>query len=165
MKHFLPHTPRPRAPVVGIPPFHAVPVRLRADGWTPLRQAEFIGHLAQTRSVAKAARCVSMARESAYRLRRRAGAEGFVAAWDAALARTGTQRGRERLLAAREAARAALRPSWKVTLAQLEWRVDTGVWQVILHAGRYAGVRSKPDNSALLALLARTRHVDEWAAE
>ncbi|QWC55965.1 hypothetical protein F7D01_01615 [Erythrobacter sp. 3-20A1M] len=163
MKRYFTLPPRDRSPAIAIPPFHAVPVRLRADGWTPLRQAEFIGHLAETRSVAQAARCVSMARESAYRLRTRAGSEGFVAAWDAALARTGTRRGQEQLLAALDAARAALRPSPKVTLRQLEWRVDTGVWKVILHAGRYAGVRRKPDNSALFALLARTRHADEWA--
>ncbi|MCP9222830.1 hypothetical protein MKP08_08740 [Erythrobacter sp. LQ02-29] len=163
MKHYFARPPRDRAPPLAIPPFHAAPVRLRADGWTPLRQAEFIGHLAQTRSVAQAARRVSMARESAYRLRARAGSEGFVAAWDAALASTGTPRGRERLAAALEAAHAALRPSWKVTLAQLEWRIETGIWQVVLHAGRYAGVRQKPDNSALFAVLARTRHAEEGA--
>lgn len=132
-------------------------MRVRADGWTPLRQAEFIGNLAETRSVAKAARMVGMARETAYRLRGRAGGEGFDAAWDAALACTATQAGRMRLLAALEAARDALKPSRKVTVEQLEWRVETGFWQVILHGGRYAGVRQKPDDSALLALLGRMR--------
>jgi hypothetical protein len=132
-------------------------VRIRADGWTPLRQAEFIGHLAATRSVAAAARKVSMARETAYRLRAKSGAEGFAAAWEVALARPGSEAGRVRLLAALMAARGALKPSRKVTVEQLTWRVETGLWQVFLHQGRYAGVRRNPDNSALLALLARTR--------
>ena len=156
MKHYIPRKPAaPRTPAKSIPPFHAVPMRVRADGWTPLRQAEFIGHLAETRSVAKAARAVGMARETAYRLRGRSGGEGFDAAWDAALARTATAAGRARLLAVLEAARDALKPSRKVTVSQLQWRVETGVWQVILHSGRYRGVRQKPDDSALLALLGR----------
>lgn len=41
--------PRPHRPTPRIPLFHAVPTRVCADGWTPLRQAEFIGHLAETR--------------------------------------------------------------------------------------------------------------------
>ena len=132
------------------------PLRLRADGWTPLRQAEFIGHLAATRSVAEAAREVSMARETAYRLRDRPGAEGFAAAWDVALARLGSEAGRARALAALAAAREALKPSRKVTTEQLSWRVETGIWQIRLRAGRYASVCRKADNSALFALLART---------
>ena len=155
MKHYLPKKIQPRGPVRRIPAFHAVPMRVRADGWTALRQAEFIGHLAETRSVAKAARAVSMGRESAYRLRKRDGAEGFNAAWDVALARLGSAKGQAQCAAAIEAARLALRPSRKVTLAHLQWRMETGIWQVILRAGRYRGVRRKPDNSALLALLGR----------
>ncbi|WFL77633.1 hypothetical protein P7228_00795 [Altererythrobacter arenosus] len=140
-------------------------MRIRADGWTPLRQAEFIGHLAETRSVGAAARAVGMARESAYRLRERPGAEGFCAAWDVAMARLGTKAGEQRWLAAQWAARVALRPHRKVTLAELHWRVDTGIWQVILRGGRYAGVRRKPDNSAVLALLGRVREpAKEYAA-
>ncbi|QKG69976.1 hypothetical protein [Erythrobacter mangrovi] len=157
MKHYLPRTPQVRTPPIAIPPFHAVPVRIRADGWTPLRQAEFIGHLAATRSIAAAARKASMARETAYRLRDRPGAEGFAAAWDVALARPGSEAGRAQLLAALRAARDAVKPSRKVTVEQLTWRVETGLWQVFLQCGRYAGVRRNPDNSALLALLARTR--------
>ena len=74
-----PHTRR------RIPAFHPVPVGPRKDGWTPTRQAAFIGLLAQTRSVEGACRAISMGRESAYRLRKRPGAAGFAAAWDAAL--------------------------------------------------------------------------------
>ena len=113
MKHYFPADRHLRARSLAVPPFHAVPLRLRADGWTPLRQAEFIGHLAATRSVAEAAREVSMARE-------------------------------------------ALKPSRKVTTEQLSWRVETGIWQVRLRAGRYASVCRKADKSALFALLART---------
>jgi len=65
-----------------------------------VRQAEFIGHLAATRSVAAAARGVSMARETAYRLRARPGAQGFAAAWDVALGSVRSEAGRARLEAA-----------------------------------------------------------------
>jgi hypothetical protein len=155
MKHYLPRIAKSRGLALRIPAFHAVPVRPRSDGWTPLRQAEFIGHLAETRSVAKASRAVSMGRESAYRLRTKPGAEGFNAAWDVALARLGTAKGKAQWLAAREAARTALTPHRKVTLPQLEWRVETGIWHVILRGGRYCGVRRKADNRALLTILSR----------
>ena len=45
----------------------------------------------------------------------------------------------------------------KSTLAELEWRVETGLWQVLMQGGRYIGVRKKLDNSALLML---TRRID-----
>ena len=66
-----------------VPPFLPVPLRARTDGWTPERQARFIGLLAETGSVAEAARGVGMSRMAAYRLRRRAGAESLAHAWDA----------------------------------------------------------------------------------
>ena len=69
-----------------LPPFAPVPVRARRDGWDAERQGRFIGYLAETGSVAQAAARVGRSRESAYRLRRRADAAGFAAAWDAALA-------------------------------------------------------------------------------
>lgn len=127
-----------------IPAFHAVPGRARADGWTPLRQAEFIGLLAETRSVSEAAEALGMRRETAYRLRQRKWSDTFNAAWDAALGRPEHLR------------EGHIRCSRKVTLAELEWRVETGLWQVILRAGRYRGVRKKADNSALLALVRRS---------
>jgi len=135
-----------------IPAFHAVPVRTRRDGWTPLRQAEFIGHLAQTRCVDAAARAVGMRRETAYRLRVRAGAESFCAAWDVAVLGHGATADQ---IALKERAAAATRPDRKVTLGQLEWRSETGLWQVLMRRGRYAGVRRKSDESALLALVLR----------
>ena len=122
-----------------------------------MRQAEFIGHLAATRSVAAAARGVSMARETAYRLRARPGAQGFAAAWDVALGAVRSEAGRARLEAALAAARAARQADRKVTIPELEWRVATGLWQGMLRGGRYVGVVRKPDETALLALLSRTR--------
>jgi hypothetical protein len=46
----------------------------------------FIAALARTRCVGQAAAEAGMSRESAYRLRRSAGAESFAAAWDSILA-------------------------------------------------------------------------------
>ena len=76
-------SPRSWPAYARVPPFLPVPLRARADGWTPERQARFIGLLAETGSVAEAARRVSMTRESAWRLRRRRGADSFAQAWDA----------------------------------------------------------------------------------
>ena len=150
-----------------IPAFHAVPIRARRDGWTPLRQAEFIGHLAQRKCVATAARMVGMRRETAYRLRARAGAESFCAAWDAALLKREDFAGR---LGAAERAFAATRPNRKVTLGELEWRGATGIWRVLMKRGHYVGVRRKPDNCALLALVSRLGKAhaewgDAWDAQ
>ncbi|WP_305095806.1 hypothetical protein [Croceibacterium aestuarii] len=68
-----------------LPAFTPVPVKPRHDGWTPARQKAFIGALADTGSVSRAARYVNMSPEGAYYLRRRPGAEGFRRAWEAAL--------------------------------------------------------------------------------
>jgi hypothetical protein len=122
-------------PVRRIPAFVPVPLRARADGWTPLRQAEFIGWLAETRSVAAAAGKVGMARETAYRLRRRRGAAGFAAAWDAALGVT------------------VRRP--KVTHSDLSTAVREGTLRPVMRRGRYVAVVRKPSISAILTLLAR----------
>lgn len=64
-----------------------VPVAARHDGWTPARQRAFIEGLADTGSVESAARGVGMSARSAYRLRGRADARAFDAAWNAALER------------------------------------------------------------------------------
>ncbi|GAA4052872.1 hypothetical protein [Parerythrobacter jejuensis] len=110
--------------------------------------------LAQTRSVAAAARFVGMGRESAYRLRGRPGAASFCAAWDAAL---GKGMGKGIGMGLGQPPSTAHHATRKSTLSELEWRVETGLWQVILHHGRYLGVRKKLDNSALLML---TRRID-----
>ncbi|TRD10582.1 hypothetical protein FGU71_00995 [Erythrobacter insulae] len=155
MKHY--------APPLKLPPFHAVQTRARSDGWTPLRQAQFIGHLAQTRSVSAAAKAISMSRESAYRLRARVGAEGFAAVWDMALARRDTAEGFAQVHAARMRALAALAPSRKVTLDALDWRIETGKFQVVMRAGRFHRVRHVLDNNALLCALRRAGLVDAKA--
>jgi len=74
-----------------VPDFDPVPRRYRYDGWTAERQRAFIAALAETGSVTHAARRINMASEGAYYLRRQPGAEGFRAAWSAALAH-GVQR-------------------------------------------------------------------------
>jgi NAD-dependent oxidoreductase involved in siderophore biosynthesis len=63
-----------------------VPCRARRDGWTAERQRTFIAALARTGRVGRSALEAGMSRESAYRLRRRKGAESFAAAWDEILA-------------------------------------------------------------------------------
>jgi hypothetical protein len=70
----------------GIPAFMPVPARARRDGWTPERQRIFIAALARSGCVGQAAREAGMSRESAYRLRRREGAQSFAAAWDSIMA-------------------------------------------------------------------------------
>ncbi len=76
-----------RTPVAreDLPAFEHVPVKYRHDGWTPARQKAFIGALADTGSVSRAARYVNMSPEGAYYLRRRPGSESFRRAWEAAL--------------------------------------------------------------------------------
>ena len=127
-----------------IPQFHPVPVRPRGDGWTPERQAHFIGMLAQTRSVLAAARAVGMGRESAYRLRARPGAAGFAAAWDAAL---GQPHKRVDLASA------------KATGLPPEVRFASGLLQVVMYAGRLRAICRKPDNNALLQYHNRLQRV------
>lgn len=69
-----------------VPDFAPVPrVYNRHDGWTPARQRAFIGALADTGCVSRAARMVNMAQANCYTLRRSPGAEEFRRAWDAAL--------------------------------------------------------------------------------
>ena len=68
-----------------VPSFKAVPRKYRHDGWTAERQRAFIDALAETGSVKAAAKQINMSKEGAYYLRRQAGAEGFRAAWLAAL--------------------------------------------------------------------------------
>jgi hypothetical protein len=78
--------------------FDPVLLRPRHDGWTPERQRAFIEHLADTLCVETAAARVGMSAQSAYALRRRAGAEGFAAAWDAALRRGICEQARSRFV-------------------------------------------------------------------
>jgi hypothetical protein len=73
--------------------FAPVPVKARRDGWTPALQMRFVLALARGVPAAEAARGLGRSRQTAYALRRRAGAEGFTAAWDAAVAFAARMRG------------------------------------------------------------------------
>ena len=140
MKHYDPPV-RPAAPPPRrIPRFHPVPVAPRRDGWTIERQARFIGMLAQTRSVAAAARAVSMGRESAYRLRKHSGAAGFAAAWDAALGKPHA---------------GVDLASDKATGLDVGYRYRAGLLRTIMRAGRYVLSRREPDHAAQQRYLAR----------
>ena len=123
-----------------IPAFHPVPVKPRKDGWTPERQAAFVGYLAQTRCVTTAAAMVGKDKTSAYRLRRREGAAGFAAAWDAALGQGG--------------ARVTL-ASAKSTGLSAGYRFASGLAQVVMYRGKYRATRWKADNNALLQFVAQ----------
>lgn len=106
-----------------VPAFTPVPLRYRSDGWTPGRQSDFLGHLAETWSVAAAARHVDMTRESAYRLRGKPGAQSFAAAWDA-------------ILAQRDAAES------RMSTHELLWhRALYGTLKPIMRGGKQVGVR------------------------
>lgn len=144
-----PRTARPR-----LPSFAPVPTKRRADGWTPVRQAEFIGVLAETGSVSAAARFVGMARETAYRLRRKPGAEEFARAWDIAMQISGARRpGEPGVL---PPVRYGLtEESAKVTPPDLWQRIVDGRWRPVLRRGKYVGSVRKPDNSALFSNLAQ----------
>jgi hypothetical protein len=67
------------------PDFTPVPTRARHDGWSADRQVAFIEALAESCCVEEACRRVGLSATSAYALRRRADAQSFRVAWDAAL--------------------------------------------------------------------------------
>lgn len=143
----------PRTPPPRLPAFAAVPVKRRADGWTPVRQAEFIGMLAETGSVSAAAAFVGMARETAYRLRRKPGAEEFARAWDAAVAISGVAPSASARRAVTGEARTEVPP--KVSPDELWRRIVDGRWRPVVQRGKYVGSVRKADNSALLSHLAQ----------
>lgn len=70
-------------PVIAFTP---VPVRRRADGWSPDLQLRFILALSRGLTPGEAARSVGKSRQNAYALRKRPGAESFAAAWDSVVA-------------------------------------------------------------------------------
>ncbi len=143
------HDSRPRpSRCRRIPAFHPVPCAPRKDGWTPERQAQFIGCLAEMRCVRAAAARVGMGRESAYRLRKRPGAAGFAAAWDAALGKPHT---------------AVDLASSKATQLPPGYRFRHRRLQVVLYRGKFIAIRHKPDDSALLRHLARLHRAVESA--
>lgn len=135
-----------------------VPLRARVDGWTPKRQSDFLAALAETRSVLEAARRVSMARESAYRLRRKPGAASFAAAWDAVMGPVaGPVAGRASSSSVGRAAPA----SRKVTDEHLVRRATLGLLKRLLYGGKHVATVEKADNSALLAVIAQLGRAEQ----
>lgn len=102
----------------------------RHDGWTPERQRRFVAALGVMGVVGRAARSVGMSATSAYKLRARVGADGFAAAWDAAL-----DQGRER--------------AWDVAMD----RALNGVVVPRFYRGRQVGVSRRFDYRLALAAL------------
>ena len=77
--------PAPDDPLLGFAPYrHAAP---RRNSITPDRQRAFIAALAASGIVTQAAREIGASLEALYRLRNQPGAEGFAAAWEAAIDR------------------------------------------------------------------------------
>lgn len=124
--------------------FHPVILRRRHDGWSISRQCAFLAHLYFTGSPAAAARAVGMSRESAHRLRVRAGAEGFAQAWGEVLGRPG--RGRSG---------ASATDYRKVTATTLRQWCATGFVMPVVEGGRMTGIAVKADETALSRLLHR----------
>lgn len=127
-------------PLLRFDPYvHAVP---RRNSITPDKQRAFVAALAATGIVTQAARSVGVSLEALYKLRHREGAEGFSAAWDAALDR-GFGRledcALERAIAGEErpiVADGQVVATWK--------RYDTGLLTFLLktrRSGRYGGER------------------------
>lgn len=115
--------------------FAPVPLPYRSDGWTPGRQADFLGHLAETLSVAAAARHVGKSRESAYRLRAKNGAASFAAAWDAILAHPSAPR---------------------KSTTPLGWhRAFYGTLKPVMRGGRHVATLHSSSNDAVLQLYRR----------
>jgi hypothetical protein len=129
-----------------VPPFLPVPVRARADGWTAERQARLIGLLAQTGSVAEAARRVGMSRESAHRLRQRPNAASFVHAWDSVIA---WHRGLS--------PESPDFPRRKITPDELFEHAIDGAIHIRMRRGHFVRAQRKPSDSALLRLYVRLR--------
>ncbi|MCJ2186592.1 hypothetical protein [Novosphingobium beihaiensis] len=138
----MPQTPLRWPAYLRIPPFVPVPLRHRRDGWSAVRQGEFVGWLAETGSVSEAAARVGASRESVYQLRRREGAVYFAAAWDFALA-------------AGAAGQGDIPAFPKLTGWALSEAAHREVVAVRMRCGRYAGCSLKPSTSALLRVLAQ----------
>lgn len=115
-------------PLLGFAPYlHKAP---RANSITPELQRRFAATLAATGIVKQAARSIGKSLEALYKLRRMPGAEGFAAAWDAAL-----QNGIQRL-----------------EDCALE-RAIQGTSTPIVSQGAILGYWDKPDNHLLRFLL------------
>lgn len=134
-----PNTPARWPAFARVPPFLPVPLRVRGDGWVPMRQAQFIGFLAETGSISEAARRVGTSRMAAYRLRRCAEAESFAHAWDAVMA----------------AWQGVTLPRRKVTAGELAEHAFGGPFLILMRRGKFIRAQQKPSTSALLRYLSR----------
>lgn len=115
-------------PLLGFAPYlHAAP---RRNSITPECQRRFVASLAACGVVAQAARSVGKSMEALYKLRARPGAEGFAAAWDAALER-GVQRLEDIAME----------------------RATLGTPTPIVSGGQLLGMWHKPDNNLLRFML------------
>ena len=140
-----------------VPPFLPVPLRPRRDGWSEERQARFVGLLAETGSVAAAARGVGVSRIAAYQLRARRGAESFAHAWDRVLA-----------VRAREADESVTLPKRNFTPGELAELAYDGPVVVRMRRGRFWRAWREPSATALLRHVRRldaaaTRYGGDWA--
>ncbi|WP_205316035.1 hypothetical protein [Novosphingobium sp. P6W] len=136
---FFEEPPEEDDPLLGFEPYlHAAP---RRNSITPDRQRAFIAALAASGIVTQAARSIGASLEALYKLRHRKGAEGFSAAWDAAI-----DRGMMRLedCALERAIQGEVRPV--VSMGQVVTsyiRHDTALMMFLLRtrrAGRFATV-------------------------
>lgn len=136
---FVGEEPEADDPLLGFAPYlHPAP---RGNSITPERQRAFISHLAATGIVKAAARHIGKSLEALYKLRARPGAEGFAAAWDAAL-----ERGASRL-----------------EDMAME-RALVGTRTPIVSHGQILGHWDKPDN-ALLRFLLQHRLPDRYGVQ
>ncbi|MCW1403762.1 hypothetical protein OKA06_16145 [Novosphingobium sp. MW5] len=126
-------------PLLGFAPY--VHSRPRRNSITPARQRAFIAALAATGIVTQAAREIGASMEALYKLRQQPGAEGFSAAWEAALDR-GVARLEDCLLA----------------------RALEGEERPIVSAGKLLGTWRHFDNRLAMFLL-RHRRPGRWVNE
>ena len=114
--------------------FTPAPTRKQHAGWTAQRQRAFVTALLDGLSPGAAAVRVGLSRQSAYRLRERAGAEAFAAAWDGA--RETTRRLR------------ALEPAGDHAVAMLD-----GLLVPHFRRGRFVGFSLRHDEAAVIRAL------------
>jgi hypothetical protein len=130
------------------PPFIAftpVPLRRRADGWSPELQLRFIVALSRGLTPGEAALSVGKNRQNAYALRKRPGAESFAAAWDSVVAHVRRVRAQGRLPCPRDASGASP--------AQPAFRRPTGAEaEAIAERGAEAMKRAPTEAAGRLAL-------------
>ena len=133
------HPPAPDDPLLSFAPYlHAAP---RGNSITPDLQRRFIAQLAATGIVTQAARRIGKSMEALYKLRHRPGAEGFAAAWDAAVER-GVSRLEDGALA----------------------RAIAGEERMVVSSGKLIGTEHR-HNEALVMFFLRHRRRERYGAE